>query len=84
MVLERGSTVKVRVPDARPAVCIRFSISEGVSSAEIEEFATLLVDTEVHVNSKHMRRDWGLIGVPRRRLDTIMAGEAVKLFLSED
>ena len=34
-VLERGSTVKVRVPDARPAVCIRFSISEGVSSAEI-------------------------------------------------
>ena len=56
LALERGSTVKVRVPDARPAVCIRFSISEGVSSAEIEEFATLLVDTEVHVNSKHMRR----------------------------
>ena len=84
LALERGSTIKVRVPDARPVVCIRFSISEGVSSAEIEEFATLLVDTEVRVNSKHMRRGWGLIRVPRRRLDTIMAGEAVKHFLSED
>ena len=31
-----------------------------------------------------MRRGWGLIRVPRRRLDTIMAGEALKHFLSED
>ena len=31
-----------------------------------------------------MRRGWGLIRVPRRRLDTIMAGETMKHFLSED